>query len=230
MRLTSLTKRFNCVTKRPRFFDDLRQWAEKSKWRLYLFEFVLFGMKQAWAALFGGLLLAAILLSRYWYPGSSFLYRYDFLFLYALLIQAALIIFKLETIQEAKVILLFHIVGTAMELFKTAVGSWIYPEEAFFRIGGVPLFTGFMYAAVGSYLARVWRAFDFQFTNYPPIWQTSLLSLFIYINFFSHRYLPDIRLMLFAALGVLYFKTRVYYRVDQRHYWMPLLLGFRRAF
>ena len=107
MRPTSLTKRFNFVTKRPRFFDDLGQWAEKSKWRLYLFEFVLFGMKQAWAALFGGLLLAAILLSRYWYPGSSFLYRYDFLFLYALLIQAALIFFKLETIQEAKVILLF---------------------------------------------------------------------------------------------------------------------------
>ena len=42
-------------------------------------------------------------------------------------------------------IAIFHVVGTAMEVFKTAVGSWIYPGDAFFRIGGVPLFTGFMY-------------------------------------------------------------------------------------
>ena len=218
--------RFDFVTERPQFFDEFRVWSQKSKLRLVFFEFVLFGLKQGWAALFGGLLLGAILVSRYWFPFSSFMHRYDFLFIYAVSIQAALIFFKLETLQEAKVILLFHIVGTAMELFKTAVGSWTYPETAIFRIEGVPLFTGFMYAAVGSYLARVWRAFDFQFTNYPPIWQTSLLSLFIYVNFFAHHYLPDIRILLFGVLGILYFKTRVYFRVDERHYWMPLLLGF----
>ena len=44
-----------------------------------------------------------------------------------------------------------------MEVFKTAIGSWIYPEAVFLRIGGVPLFSGFMYAAVGSYIARIWR-------------------------------------------------------------------------
>ena len=33
----------------------------------------------------------------------------------------------LETWAEAKVILIFHIVGTVMELFKTAAGSWIIP-------------------------------------------------------------------------------------------------------
>ena len=54
------------------------------------------------------------------------------------------------------------LVGTVMEMFKTGVGSWIYPEPSFFRIGGVPLFSGFMYAAVGSYIARAWRLFDFQ--------------------------------------------------------------------
>ena len=53
-------------------------------------------------------------------------------------------------LEEAKVILAFHLVGTAMELFKTHMGSWEYPEPSLLRIGGVPLFSGFMYAAVGS--------------------------------------------------------------------------------
>ena len=75
---------------------------------------------------------------------------------------------------EAKVILMFHAVGTVMEIFKTSAGSWIYPEANLLRIGGVPLFTGFMYAAVGSYLARVWRLFDFRFRahrRWRPRWR-----------------------------------------------------------
>lgn len=31
------------------------------------------------------------------------------------------------------------------------------------RVGGVPLFSGFMYAAVGSYMVRVYRLFDLGF-------------------------------------------------------------------
>jgi len=37
------------------------------------------------------------------------------------------------------------------------------------RIMGVPLFSGFMYACVGSYMARVWRIFDFRFDRFPPL-------------------------------------------------------------
>src|SRR5262245_66439744 len=91
-----------------------------------------------------------------WYPRDAWLARYDFIFLAALAIQAAMLGFRLETLEEAKVILIFHVVGTVMEVFKTGVGSWVYPEPCFFRIAGVPLFSGFMYARVGSYLARVW--------------------------------------------------------------------------
>ena len=68
--------------------------------------------------------------------------------------------FRLETWAEARVILVFHVVGTIMELFKTAAGSWIYPEPSILRIADVPLFSGFMYAAVGSYIARIWRIFE----------------------------------------------------------------------
>jgi len=36
------------------------------------------------------------------------------------------------TFEEAKVILVFHIVGTVMEVFKTHVGSWVYVSMAKF--------------------------------------------------------------------------------------------------
>src|SRR3546814_7583043 len=83
----------------------------------------------------------------------------------ALLIQLSMLLFRLETPKEAVVILIFHVVGTVMELFKTAAGSWQYPEASLLHIGAVPLFSGFMYAAVGSYIARVWRIFDFRYRS-----------------------------------------------------------------
>ena len=106
-------------------------------------EFWRFGIKQARAALFGGLLLFLIILTQFWYPFDS-LYRYDFLFLAAIGIQALLLLFRLETWREAGVIILFHAVATVMEIFKTseAIGSWHYPEPALFQVFGVPLFAG----------------------------------------------------------------------------------------
>ena len=192
----------------------------------YLYELVLFGFKQAWACLLGGLLLALLLVTHLFYPDDAVLHRYDFLTLAALAIQAGMLLFRLETWDEAKVILVFHIVGTMMELFKTAVGSWIYPEAALLKIGGVPLFSGFMYASVGSYIARVWRIFDFRYTSYPPRRSTYLLAIAIYANFFTHHWLPDIRYALFAAAALLFWKTRVHFRNWREHRWMPLLLGF----
>src|ERR1700761_5537050 len=135
--------------------------------RLFLYEFWLFGLKQAWACLFGGAFLALILATRLWYPADGPLQRYDFLLFAALGIQAILILARLERPEEALVIAAFHCVGTAMEIFKTHVGSWTYPEPSLLRIGAVPLFSGFMYSAVGSYIARASRLFDFRFSHYP---------------------------------------------------------------
>jgi len=154
------------------------------------------------------------------------LHRYDFLTICAVLIQFGMLAFRLETFEEAKVILLFHIVGTVMELFKTAAGSWTYPEASLLHIGAVPLFSGFMYASVGSYIARVWRIFDFRFTAYPPRWPSYVLAAAVYVNFFAHHWLPDARWLLFGATGLLFWRTRVHFRNWQAHRWMPLLLGF----
>lgn len=188
-------------------------------------ELVMFVLKQAWACLFGALLLAAIILTKLLWSQNWPIARYDALFIFALLVQAVFLRFGLETWAEARVILLFHLTGTAMELFKTYAGSWSYPEDAVFRIMDVPMFSGFMYAAVGSYIARVIRIFDMRFTPYPPLWMTFILGAAIYINFFAHHFLPDIRIALFAATLILFSRTRVYFTISGREWWMPLPLS-----
>ncbi len=200
--------------------------AANGPWAAGLYEFLRFGIKQGWACLFGGLILALIIATRLWYPPHAMLARYDFLVLASLSIQAALLLGKLETLQEAKVIVLFHVVATAMEIFKVHMGSWLYPEPSVLRIAGVPLFAGFMYGAIGSYLARVWRLFDFRFTRHPPFGATVLLAVGIYANFFAHHFMADLRLGLFAAIALLFGRTTVWFKVWHVHRRMPLLLGF----
>lgn len=171
-------------------------------------------------------MLALLLATFLFYPEDAALHRYDFITLAALAIQIAMLVFKLETWNEAKVILAFHVVGTVMELFKTSAGSWSYPEAALLKIGDVPLFSGFMYAAVGSYIARVWRIFNLHFEPYPKSPWPQLLALAIYINFFAHHWLPDIRVVLFGVIALLFWRTRVYFTNWKKPRWMPLMLGW----
>ncbi|HWD12180.1 DUF817 domain-containing protein [Pseudochrobactrum sp. sp1633] len=223
-RYTSLESRIDHVA--HRLLDRLPQHGISGA----LVEFLVFGLKQAWACLFGGVMLGLIILSKYlWADGSALpqlITRYDFLFLSAVTIQVLMLLCRLETLREAKVILIFHIVGTAMEVFKTHMGSWIYPEENLFRIGGVPLFSGFMYAAVGSYMARINRIFDIRLANYPQLPLTFALATGIYINFFSHHYLPDMRWLLFGLTALMFWRTSMHYRVFRFRHRMPLLLAF----
>lgn len=188
-------------------------------------ELVMFILKQAWACLFGALLLAGLLLSDFIWKDAWAISRYDALFVYALSLQALFLVFKLETLAEARVILLFHLTGTAMEIFKVNVGSWGYPETGLLKIMGVPIFSGFMYASVGSYMARVIRIFDMRFAPYPPLWITFALGGAIYLNFFSHHFIWDLRYFLFAATLAVYIRTRIWFRIADNDYWMPLPLA-----
>ena len=190
-----------------------------------LAELAMFVLKQGWACLFGGLLLVAIIATkRAWQPDWP-LHRYDALFLFAIAIQALFLWRGLETWEEARVIALFHLTGTAMEWFKVGAGSWAYPEPGVFKVLEVPLFSGFMYAAVGSYMARVIRIFDMRFAPYPRFWLTLLLAAAIYVNFFAHHFLPDIRVALFAATLLVYGRTRIWFRIHDHDWWMPLPLA-----
>lgn len=132
-------------------------------------ELVMFTLKQAWACLFGALMLASLIISNQIWNNAWAVQRYDALVIYAITLQALFLIFKLETLAKARVILLFHLTGTAMEIFKVNAGIWAYPEPALLKLWDVPLFSGFMYASVGSFIARVIRIFDMRFTPYPPL-------------------------------------------------------------
>jgi len=190
------------------------------------FEFVAFGIKQAWACIFGGAVLALLLATHFFYPDDAPLARYDALVIGCVALQVLLLATGLETYEEARVIAAFHIVGTAMEIFKTHMGSWIYPEPSLLRIAGVPLFSGFMYAAVGSYLARVWRIFEFRFDRFPPLWAAGLVAGAVYVNFFTHHFTWDARPVLFVATLVVFGPCVVWFRADKAHRPMPLVVGF----
>ncbi|MGH8601049.1 MAG: DUF817 family protein, partial [Burkholderiales bacterium] len=94
---------------------------------VFAHELVWFGVKQAWACLFGALMLALLVATWMFWPAGAPLARYDFVTLAAVAIQIMLLASGLETRREACVIVLFHVTGTLMELFKTATGSWTYP-------------------------------------------------------------------------------------------------------
>jgi uncharacterized membrane protein YoaT (DUF817 family) len=203
----------------------LQPWADRNRVNGALFEFFMFGLKQAWASLFGATMLALLVGTHFLWPHEAPFARYDFLVLAAVAIQIAMLATRLERWDEALVILVFHIVGTLMELFKTAHGSWIYPEASVLRLGGVPLFSGFMYASIGSYIARVWRLMDLRYERFPPLWAPWALAVASYVNFFTHHFIPDMRLGLFAFSILIWWRTWVEFTPDRMMRRMPLLLS-----
>jgi uncharacterized membrane protein YoaT (DUF817 family) len=207
------------------FDARMRPWARARALNGVVYEFLLFGLKQAWACLFGASLLMLILAAHLWWPAHAPIARYDFLVVAAVVLQVVFLATRLEYWDEALVILVFHVVGTIMEIFKTAHGSWIYPETNVLRIGGVPLFSGFMYASIGSYIARVTRLFDIRYERYPPLWAPWLLAVASYVNFFTHHYVPDIRVGLFVASAFIFARTWVWFNPDATPRRMPLLLS-----
>ncbi|SNY62632.1 DUF817 domain-containing protein [Enterobacter sp. CC120223-11] len=189
-------------------------------------DFIWFGVKELRACLFAGLFFLAI----FCVPHSGVLGvpRYDVLLLIALAIQFTMFFTRLESLDEIKAITLFHVLGFALELFKTssAIGSWHYPEAGWSKIGGVPLFSGFMYAAVGSYIIQCWRLFDLKIRHHPPILHAVLLSLALYANFFTHHFIGDYRGYIAAVALGMYARSTVVFTPYDRPYKMPLLVAF----
>ncbi|RNL82704.1 DUF817 domain-containing protein [Halostreptopolyspora alba] len=151
--------------------------------------------------------------------------RYDALLCYGIVLTAAFWLLRLETGREVLGVLGFHVVGLVFELFKVRAGSWSYPEPAWSVVAGVPLYSGFMYAAVGSYVARAWRLLDLDLVRYRPV-ATGVLATLVYVNFFTHHWLPDVRFLLMAAMVAVTWRTWVLFTVGGVRYRMPLALSF----
>lgn len=194
--------------------------------RAVLTELFVFGIKQARACLFPGIFIAILLLSSH-VPLFGFA-RYDFIFVGAVLAQGALVAFGVESRDEVLTLCAFHALGVVLEVFKInpAIASWSYPEEGFFEVFGVPLYSGFMYAAVASYMCQAWRLLDLDLENYPPYALSVPLSIGIYFNFFTHHFIPDARWVLAVGVFAVFFKTKVLFTVTDRRRSMPLVLSF----
>ncbi|MCM3502264.1 DUF817 domain-containing protein [Microbacterium sp. P26] len=219
-RLTSVEARLDALANR------LLATAPALGARARLVEFAVFVLKQAWACVFGAAFLAVVLAAKLWYPDDAPLARNDALTIAAVLIQVVMVLGRLETLRELRVIVTFHVVGTLMELFKTDVGSWMYAADGVLRLGGVRLYSGFMYAAVGSYMVRVYRLFDLRFTRYPRRWITAVVAVAIYANFFTHHWIVDLRWVLILAVVVLWGRTMMHFRFFRGRFRMPILLAF----
>jgi len=189
-------------------------------------EFLYFGIKEARACLFVGLFFTAVFsVPRHGLFGVP---RYDALLIIALAIQAWMVWAKLESLDDLKAITLFHAVGFALEVFKTssAINSWAYPDFAYTKLFGVPLFSGFMYAAVGSYIIQAWRLLELRVVHHPPYWMAGLMAVVIYANFFTHHYIRDYRWYIAACVLGLYARSTAIFRPLDRERKMPLLLSF----
>jgi len=192
----------------------------------FVVEFIYFGVKEARACVFVGLFfLAVFLVPR---AGMFGIARYDLLFVIAIAIQLAMLFGKLETWDEAKAIVLFHVLGFALEVFKTSgsIQSWSYPDPGYSKLFGVPLFSGFMYAGVGSYIIQAWRLFDLRIRHHPPYWMAAIIAIAIYANFFTHHFIGDYRWYIAACTLGLYARATVVFRPYDKDRWMPLLLAF----
>lgn len=187
-------------------------------------QLIRFGWNQALSCMFAVVIFAAMALTHF--VELPFIPRYDFLLLVCIIMQWVLIRTKLETIDELKVIIVFHLIGLALELYKVHIGSWSYPAEGWLKFGGVPIYSGFMYASVASYVCQAWRRFKLTISGWPPPILSIGLSAAIYLNFFTNHYIYDIRYVLMLALLPVFGRAVVSFTVGNRIYKMPMIVSY----
>ena len=181
-----------------------------------------FGTQQALSCAFAVAVLAGLALTSVVDVGLP---RYDAMLVWCVVVQVVFVVTRLETRDELVVICLFHLLGLGLEVFKVAVGSWSYPEPGLLRVGDVPLYSGFMYAAVGSYVCQAWRRLELR-VDHLPMASTMALAVAFYLNFFTNHWIVDLRWALLGVAFVLLGRRGVTYRVRGRDLRMPLLVAF----
>lgn len=190
----------------------------------FFLELSAFGLKQIFSCLFPAFIFFTLVVSNLIH--LPFLPRYDFLLIACLTMQAIMYFTKLESGSELFVITMFHLLGLVMEIYKVSMHSWSYPEFAYTKLYGVPLYSGFMYASVGSYVCQAWRLFNLKIIHWPGIFPAIAVSTGIYLNFFTHHYLYDFRWVLTLLLLIIFWKTKVIFTSNTRERQMPLVFSF----
>lgn len=161
-----------------------------------------------------------------WIGRSIPIARYDFLLIACIAMQAFMLWKGLETKRELMTICAFHFVGLCLELYKVSRGSWSYPETAFFKVAGVPIYSGFMYASVASYMTQAWRRFDLKFEPWPRWPWIVAVGIAIYANFFLSRSFGDNRWLIVLGVFLVFSRTWAWFTNIAERKRMPLVLAF----
>jgi uncharacterized membrane protein YoaT (DUF817 family) len=216
---------FAPLARLEQWFLDLLAWNDRRNLLLnYFCELLAFGYKNALSCLFPVFIFGMLGLTKY--VQVPFIARYDLLLFACLAMQAFMYFSKMETKDELKVICLFHLLGLGMELFKVNMGSWSYNEPAIFKIFGVPLYSGFMYASVASFMTQAWRRLDLKLIRWPNKWLVATFGAAIYLNFFVNILFFDFRWILIVLVFVLFFKTWIQFNNTGPVRQIPLTLAF----
>ncbi len=152
--------------------------------------------------------------------------RHDLLLGYCLLLQFLMVRTGLESRRDLLVICLFHVIGVALEIHKTQMGSWRYPGESYLRIAGVPLFAGFMYASVASFMSVAWHRLRITVVGWPAWWKVALITVAIYGQFFVGPWPWGVRVSLALAVVIMFRRSWVHFQLDSRPFRIPMTLTY----
>ena len=187
-------------------------------------ELVAFTYKNAISCIFPVFIFGMLAVSRM--VDHSVIPRYDFLLIVCVLAQIVLFLTGIESKREVAVIFIFHGLGVLLELHKVNVGSWSYPEEAFTKFAGVPLYSGFMYSSVASYICRAWDNFDLKIVQWSHSALAIIVGGIIYVNFFTNAFMADLRWYIIPVLFIVFWRTKVQFNTNGIVRQMPMLLSF----
>ena len=87
----------------------------------FIRELLVFGWKEALCCIFPVIIFLTLAMSKLVH--IPYLHRYDLILLVCVLTQVVLVWTKLESMDELKVITVFHIIGLGLELYKVHMGS-----------------------------------------------------------------------------------------------------------
>lgn len=151
--------------------------------------------------------------------------RYDFLLLWCLGMQGLMIASGRERGREIAIVAAFHLLGLGLEAYKVRHGSWAYPEPALTKTLDVPLYSGFMYASVASYMLQAKRVMRLEFEGMPPRWVLALGLVAIYANFLLARLFGDVRWWIVLLLVLALWRARAVFDYGTGRARMPLILS-----
>lgn len=150
------------------------------------------------------------------------LQRYDLLLIGCVGVQGFLLILRQETLRDLAATGTFHALGLAFEMYKVTMGAWSYPEPAVAKVLDVPLYSGFLYASVGSFLIHASRRFRADWQRLPRARWTILLAVAVYLSFFLPPAVINLRWVAVGSLTLVLFSSRLWFVNTGRRRWLPL--------